>query len=100
VLSLAVASGNNQCQVTLPNFANTGPGSRLAFTAWTDGVNVPIRTITVPETNTTFQAIYADPQYLLTPAASPESGGTVTVSPQSPSSRLGLKSFPIENVSA
>lgn len=71
-----VAGASHTLAVTSPQ---AGAGLRRVFTSWSDS-GAQSHTITVPAVTTTYTASFGT-QYLLTTAASPVAGGSISASP-------------------
>jgi hypothetical protein len=68
--------------VTFSQLLQPGPGQRLGFSQWLDGVHLPSRSIDVGGSSLVLTAKFL-PQHKLTLAASPTTGGLVLASPPS-----------------
>jgi Divergent InlB B-repeat domain len=68
---------NSQHMVAFSAIYDGGPGVRYQFRAWSDSDGSYVRSIAIGASNTSYTAAFTT-EYLVTAAASPANGGTVT----------------------
>ena len=69
--------------IVAPATVPAGPGTRLQFVSWSDGVTTPSRTVTYTQNSLTLTANYQI-AFLLTAVSNPAAGGTFAAVPSSP----------------